>query len=214
MRKSFKRTVPMITVDSLFSVCAFRRRSLVVALAFLCFGSCSLAADWTLQELMGVLAQQRSGKANFVEKKYLSVLDQPLESAGELSYVAPDRLEKRTTKPRQESMLLEGDNLTVQQPGKRVLRLRLQDHAAIAATVESIRGTLAGDLESLEKNYAVNLSGNPHKWQLSLVPVNDAVARIVRFVHITGMDANINTIRFEQTDGDRSEMTISKISRP
>lgn len=204
----------MITVDRLFSVRALRLRGWVLGLAFVCCGSGSLAAEWTLQELMGVLAQQRSGKASFVEKKYLSVLDQPLESAGELSYVAPDRLEKRTTKPRQESMLLEGDSLTVQLPGKRALHLRLQDHAAIAATVESIRGTLAGDLGSLEKNYAVNLSGSPHKWQLTLVPVNDAVAKIVRSVHIAGTDANISTIRFEQADGDRSEMTISKISRP
>ena len=41
----------------------------------------------------------KSGKATFVEKKYLAMLDQPLESSGELSFTA-DRLEKRTVKAR------------------------------------------------------------------------------------------------------------------
>ena len=108
----------------------------------------SLAAADTLQlpQLMQLLAQNKAGKALFVEKKYISIIDKPIESSGELAFTAPDKLEKRTLKPKLELLVLEGDNLTIDQPDKHRLSIRLQEHAEVAAFVESIRGTLAGDL--------------------------------------------------------------------
>ncbi len=190
------------------------RRGAAVLLAGVFLAVSSHAADWTLPDLMNLLAQQKSGKASFVEKKYMDFLDKPLESSGELSFEAPDRLEKRTLKPRTESMLLDGDKLTIAMHEKKPLSVRLQDQPVVAAMVDSIRSTLSGDRVALEKNYAVEFSGVSAKWQLTLTPVNRAVAKIVRQIQIGGMDANIKTIRFEQTDGDRMEMAISNIATP
>ena len=53
-----------------------------------------------LDQLMALLAQRQHGEADFSEKKYLSVLKQPLESSGVLIYDAPDHLEQRTAQPR------------------------------------------------------------------------------------------------------------------
>jgi hypothetical protein len=194
---------------------AFLRRPRALAAVMgmsLCVSS--FAADWSLSDLMRLLAQQKSGRASFVEKKYMSILDKPLESSGELSFDAPDRLEKRTLKPRPEAMLLDGDKLTVTLHEKKPLKLRLQDHPEIAAVVESIRGTLSGDQAALEKNYAIGFSGVPAKWQLTLTPVQKTVAQILRQVQIGGADANLKTISFEQADGDRVEMVIAKVAAP
>jgi hypothetical protein len=191
-----------------------RRPQLFTAFIGMVLCASSYAAEWALPDLMHLLAQQKSGKASFVERKYISILDKPLESSGELSFNAPDRLEKRTLKPRPESMLLDGDKLTVTLHEKRPLDLRLQDHPEVAALVESIRGTLSGDQAALEKNYAIDFTGVPGKWQLTLTPVQKAVVKVVRQIHIGGADANIKTITFDQVDGDRFEMTISKIVAP
>jgi hypothetical protein len=179
---------------------------------FLCV-SCH-AGDWALADLMQLLAQQKSGKASFVEKKYIGILDKPLESSGELSFDAPDRLEKRTLKPRAEAMLLDGDKLTVTMHERRPINLRLQDHPEIATLVESIRGTLSGDKAALEKNYTIDFTGVQSKWQLTLAPVQKEVARVVRQIRIGGADANIKLITFDQVDGDRFVMTISKVVAP
>ena len=189
----------------------FRPRHLFAAFIGLVLCVSSYAGDWALSDLMHLLAQQKSGKATFVEKKYMGILDKPLLSSGELSFEAPDRLEKRTLKPRQEAMLLEGDKLTLTLYDKRPLNLRLQDHPEVAALVESIRGTLSGDQAALEKNYAINFTGVQGKWQMTLTPVQKAVAKVVRQIHMGGADANIKTITFEQVDGDRFEMTITKV---
>jgi outer membrane lipoprotein-sorting protein len=191
-----------------------RRPPLFAAFIGMVLCASSYAGNWALPDLMHLLAQKKSGKASFVEKKYMGILDKPLESSGELSFEAPDRLEKRTLKPRPETMQLDGDKLTLILSEKRPLNRRLQDHPEVAALVESIRGTLSGDQVALEKNYAIDFTGVQSKWQLTLTPVQKAVAKVVRQVHIGGADANIKTIIFDQADGDRVEMTISKVVAP
>jgi len=187
------------------------KAALIIGL--LCSAS-AMAQSWSMAELMQSLAQQKSGKASFVEKKYIGFIDQPIESSGELSFTAPDRLEKRTLLPKQESLVLEGDTLTIAQADKRPVRINLQAHPEAAAFVESIRGTLAGDRAALEKFYRLELSGASDKWQLVLVPLQARMLKIVQRIRIEGTQSVVRRIVFEQADGDRSDMQISKVSEP
>jgi hypothetical protein len=132
---------------------------------------------------MQSLATHKSAKATFVERKYLAVLDQPVESRGELSFTAPDRLEKRTLSPRPESLVLQGDLLTVDDANKRHMTVNLGANRT-AAFVESIRGTLAGDLATLQKYYALELTGGPERWKL--LPQAARMAKLVSRIRIEG----------------------------
>src|SRR5688500_13261361 len=58
------------------------------------------ASNWGIGELMQSLAQVKSAKGRFVERKYLAILNAPLELSGTLSYSAPGRLEKHTLAPK------------------------------------------------------------------------------------------------------------------
>src|SRR6185295_19200851 len=82
-------------------------------LLLLVAGSSSAAGGWDLERLMQDLAQVKVAKGRFVERKYLGILTAPLESSGTLTYVAPSRLEKHTLTPRAESLVLDGDQLTM-----------------------------------------------------------------------------------------------------
>jgi len=167
------------------------------------------AADFAVSDLMQMLSQQKSGKATFVEKKYIALLDQPLESSGELSFTAPDRLEKRTTKPKPESMALEGDKLLLERANGRKMTLSLADRPEVAAFVESIRATLAGDRTALEHFYGLALSGSAEQWQLVLTPTQPRMLKVISQIRIVGARAAVRSIEFLQADGDRSEMTIT-----
>lgn len=179
---------------------------------WLCLMSSTVnAGAFMVTDLMKLLSQQKSGRATFVEKKYLAILDKPIESSGEMSFTAPDKLMKHTLKPKSELLLLEGDKLTMTQGEKRPLSVNLQENLEVATLVESIRGTLSGDLATLEKNYNLELSGDAEKWQLMLTPIRTDVVKIIRRIRIGGANAFVKTIEFEQTDGDHFEMTISKV---
>ncbi|WP_153117030.1 outer membrane lipoprotein carrier protein LolA [Rhodocyclus tenuis] len=187
-------------------------RTLVV-LVLVLLSPLASAGSWGVNDLMQLLAQQKSGRATFTEKKTLSILDRPLESSGELAFTAPDRLEKRTLKPKPETLLLEGDRLTIDQAEKRRISLSLQDHPEVSAFVDSIRATLAGDRAALEKFYTVELSGSADKWQLVLVPSQSRMLAVISRIRIAGAQATVRTIEFEQADGDRSEMTITSVAK-
>lgn len=177
--------------------------------------TCAVRAQpaWGLDQLMQALARNKSGHATFVEKKYIGMLDRPVESSGELIYSAPDRLEKRTLKPKPESMVLVGNTLTLERGSRRYV-LALQDYPELGAFTESIRGTLAGDEKALVRVYDIALDGTEQHWTLTLRPRQPKMAAAVQSIVLQGHAAEVRSIDIEQTDHDRSVMTITPVPGP
>ena len=184
---------------------------LLIALAF--YASLSHADDWSLDQLMHTLAETRADHANFVEKKSIAILDKPVESSGELFYTAPDRLEKRTLKPKPESMLLDCGTLTIEQKGRKHV-LPLQSYPELAAFIDSIRGTLAGDRLALEHNYQLSMDGTEQDWTLLLTPIDAKMQKVVANIRIAGSHNALRSIAIKQADGDSSLMTITQLPAP
>jgi len=188
-------------------------RSFLVALLALALPVFSHAADWDIDQLMQTLAQTRSGHVSFVEKKSIAMLDAPVESSGELFYTAPDRLEKRTLKPKPETMILDQGTLLVER-GRQKHSLQLQDYPELAAFIDSIRGTLAGDRKALERNYRLSLDGSSQNWTLQLLPSNEKMLAVVKRIRIAGVREDVIRIEISQADGDSSVMLIEKLPLP
>jgi hypothetical protein len=156
---------------------------------------------------MALLAQRQHGEVKYVEEDYFKILDEPVKSSGVLVYEAPDHLEKKTLEPQAESLILDGERLTVRR-GNRAYRMDLSAYPQIAPLVDSIRDTLAGNEPALARVFKVSFSGTLASWQLKLVPLDEKVARKVKRVEISGTRAAIRSVEIRQTDGDRSVMTL------
>ncbi|MGH8768583.1 MAG: LolA-related protein [Burkholderiales bacterium] len=185
----------------------------LVFIAGLLGGACSWAqepaAGWSLEKLMRDLGQVQSAKARFVERKYLKVLNAPLELRGTLTYNAPGWLEKRTHSPRPETLTLDGDRLTIENQARRESRsLRLQDYPVLRAFVESMRSTLSGDIRALERFYRVELEGGPAQWRLYLVPRDQEMRTVISLIRIGGSRDRVDLIEVNETSGDRSVMKV------
>jgi hypothetical protein len=116
-------------------------------------------------------------------------------------------LEKRTLEPKQVSMILEGDELTVQR-GHRTYRMQVSAYPQAAPYVDAIRDTLAGNEAGLEKVFKVGFTGTRQGWKLELVPLDKDAARKVRRVEIAGGGDVIRSVEILQANGDRSVMTL------
>jgi hypothetical protein len=163
---------------------------------------------FTVSQLMSLLAQRKQGQVKFTETDYLQLLDQPVKSSGVLVYRAPDHLEKRTLEPKQESLILDGDQLTVQR-GHRTHRIEVSAYPQAAPYVDAIRDTLAGNEAGLEKVFQVGFTGTRAAWKLDLVPLDKDAARKVKRVQIDGGADVIHTVEILQADGDKSVMTLA-----
>ena len=98
--------------------------------------------------------------------------------------------------------------------GKQKYTLQLQQYPQISAVVGSIRGTLAGDLTALERQYRVDLQGNPERWMLTLLPSDTRIAAIVQRIRISGARDELRQIEMLQADGDSSVMNIYRLAPP
>ena len=193
--------------------------ALLVSLTAVAPGAVSAAAAaenatetaFSLEQLMQRLAQIKSARATFVERKHLRVLNAPLEQTGTLIYTAPGYLEKQTLTPKAESLILDKETLTFEdKTTKRRRTLRLQQYPAVWAFVESIRSTLAGDLQSLNRFYRVTLHGGDSDWRLTLDPRDADIQRMVTQIRVAGSRTSIRSIEIVEAEGDRSVMTITE----
>ena len=169
--------------------------------------------DGGLDALMALLAKRQHGHVEFVEQQFLKILDHPLESSGEMRYDAPDRLEKRTVAPRQETLTLSGGILTVER-GKSHRVVDLQSYPQAQPFIESVRATLAGDRSALEKIFTLDFNGSLARWTLTLVPKDPKVKRSVAEVRIEGAQDQLLKVEIRQSDGDRSLMTLRPAPTP
>jgi len=167
-----------------------------------------------LGELLAAVAARPHAHASFVEHHYLGILRRPLESRGELLFVPPDRLEKRTLAPRPESLRVEAGQLTLER-GKRHMSVALASYPQLAPLVEGIRATLAGDRATLERLFVVGYTpGNGtsrSEWSLALQPRDAQLARLVRELRIGGHGSDVLRVETLRGDGDRTVMDITPL---
>lgn len=170
---------------------------------------CAAAPAWAfdLPELMGLLAKQKQGEATFTEQRYVRGLEGPLAASGTLSFVAPDQLTRRTLSPRPESMVVDGNNLTLSRGG-RSRSMTLDSVPELLGMVEAMRGTLSGNGAVLQRYFRSTLKGGVADWTLDLQPIDDRLAAQVASLRLSGRAGEVLGVEMEFRGGDRSVMTI------
>ena len=164
-----------------------------------------------LLQLMQLLAQVKVGKAQFVERRTVAMLEQTLESSGRLSFEAPDTFVRETLEPRREKLVVVGNQLTLTQ-GKRVRTLALDATPEAAVMVEAMRGTLTGNRDALERYFNASVAGEAREWRLELTPRDWRLLAQVRTIRVSGRDAVVREVAVTLADGDRSVMSIEPLA--
>jgi outer membrane lipoprotein-sorting protein len=199
------------------SIASPRRRGFVTRLASACaaaaitagFGTPAFAFD--MKSLMAQLALTREGKATFTEERHVTGFDMPMRTSGELYFKAPDVFERRTLSPARESMLVNGNQMTLARGSTR-RSMALDAAPEAAAIVGAIRGTLTGDAATLERHFKVALSGKVEEWLLDLQPLDAQLQANVRNVQLRGAKGVVTVVEIWFASGDRSVMAIKPVA--
>lgn len=185
-----------------------------LAAALLCAVLCALpaapATALDLPALMALLSQQQGGEAEFSEQRFVKGLARPLTASGTLTFAAPDRFVRRTLKPRLETMAVDGNTVTMTR-GSRSRTFTLDAAPEMVAIIEALRGTLTGNLQTLQRYFTPVLGGSADDWTLGLTPLEPGLAARIRGIRIGGRDAEVNRVEIQLADGDRSLMTIQPV---
>jgi len=168
-------------------------------------------ASWDFARLMAELAQVQTSRARYSEVRRVAALRRPLALSGNLYYSRPALIEKHQILPFREVIRIDREQLTVEREGK-TRTIAFTSAPLIAALVESLRATLAGDGAELERLFAVHVQGARERWALKLVPRDAEVAGVIDSINIAGSGPRVSRIEILEPGGDSSVMTIHQQS--
>lgn len=167
------------------------------------------ANEINMPTLMQLFSANKSIKTEFVERKFVRILDSPVESSGELIFIAPTHLEKNTRLPRAESMMIDGNKVSIER-GSFKRSMSLDDLADMASLVRSLTATFRGDQAGIEQYFTWVLTGTNKKWQLVLKPKSIKLFATIREISFKGENDHVQTVETTLTDGDSSLMTLGR----
>jgi hypothetical protein len=165
------------------------------------------AEGFDLARLMSLLSAGPDVEAPYTEKKYSSLLTEPLASSGLLVYHRPDAVEKNVLTPRKERFRFAGDELIVTRNGTEK-HYPLESQPLLSAFAAGLRGVLSGDLALLKKHYQLALEGEEGSWRLELLPLDHDISRYVERILINGRAGHVQQIEIREANGDRSVLQV------
>ena len=148
-------------------------------------------------------------RAAFQEEKTLAALSQPLLSQGRLTYRRPSSLEKVTTFPQPERLQVNGSRLVITAGQEPPRAIDLDSVPELRALVDTVRGTLSGNLALLRGSFYVAVAGTQAAWRMVLTPRDARVARLVSRVEVEGVAADPLRITTTQANGDTDRLLIT-----
>jgi hypothetical protein len=164
----------------------------------------AFAEALSVEHLQRLLQDAPHADVRFTEMRESRWLAAPIESSGTMRSNAM-MLEKRVERPRPETWRILSDRMQVTAPGsdgvKEVMLDRAPGAAALAAT---LRRVMAGQLEALNKDFQLELSGDEREWTLQLTPRHPDVARQLKQISLQGAGRRLAVIVIQESQGDRT----------
>lgn len=187
----------------------FCRYLFVVLSAFFSAGLYAQNAtnQFSLEQLMQFMIKHKEIHATFVEKKYIKGVNVPVESSGELRFIAPSTIVRSTLQPKPEMFRLENGTITMERMGK-TRSLQVEDYPELGIHFEGIRALLAGNINQMIRLYSAHLTGTPTDWELVLSPVQEGTT--LKTLSLNGDQDNVKSVQVQLEDGDYSIMQITR----
>ncbi len=161
-----------------------------------------------VEQILAAVSRQPLTAVPFIERRMSALLSSPLESRGKLSFQPGGRIEKLTTSPVTESVVVADDSITIKTGTSAPTILRLDAQPDLANQVEVWRALLAGDANSLRRHFDIAVTGSFLRWELKLTPIDTRMQRTIRRIITTGERGTVRSIETTAADGEVSDLTL------
>ena len=190
-------------------------RTVMAALTLL-LATAASAQEWGFDEFMRQRALVQSARAKFTELRRVPSANSSEKTSGVLIYRAPDHLERQTTMPYQETAVVKNDRITLEfEVTEGVVSRRefaLTQVPGMRPFFVALRALLAGDTETLQQAFRVEMQGSAPDWKMKLLPRNGA-DQPVRDIRVLGRGDEIRVIELRQKNGDTLRTTLTPESQ-
>ncbi|CAG1006770.1 hypothetical protein MYXO_03509 [Myxococcaceae bacterium] len=169
------------------------------------------ADDALLADVLHRLGENGGVRARYHERKTVSLLSAPIESAGTLYFDPPDHLARHVEGAGGAKMAVAGD-LVVMRDATGEERLRIGESEVARGLAESFSVALRGDLSLLGSRYETEIQGDLASWRLRLVPRSRALARLVDRIVLEGSGGTLRRVELVEVGGDRTTTEFEDVA--
>lgn len=148
----------------------------------------------------------------FVQRKYLSILPNPLLSKGNFSFQPEVGLQWHTVQPLQSRLTFSSKGILQEQNGQQVWLAR-SDQPGVAVIGQIMAAIFISDWGTLKDFFTIEVSPNTalDPWHVRLTPTQATLASVMTHIELQGDHQLRQMILFEH-NGDRTEIDFSPVA--
>lgn len=164
------------------------------------------AATPTLEDITRQLQISDELDGDFVQRKYLSVLPNPLLSRGQFSFRPDTGLVWETRQPLHSRLIFSGEGILQEQNGQQTWLARA-DQPGVAVIGEIMTAILTRDWDTLKEFFTLEIAADTtdDHWSLVMTPTQSTLAAVITRIALSG-DQHLRHMTLLEHSGDRTEI--------
>jgi len=156
------------------------------------------------------LEKARAVRGQFVQRRYLADLAQPLQSSGRFLFAREAGIEWHTEQPFDSQFLLAESGITQRDEGGVTLNIKASEQPALAVVSRVFFALFALDLGALSHDFELYGEARGTGWVLGMKPRAEALGSVFRQAIVSG-GASVERVVLEDGNGDRSEIVLQGV---
>jgi len=164
----------------------------------------------TLEALMAGMAETSGVMANFIERKEIALLSEPIESRGRLVFVPPDHLARTTDSPSRSRLVIAGERFAFRDAAGGD-SLDLSANPLAREFVDNFIVLFNGDLAKLLERYEPTFRATGATWSLALQPRRRPLSDLIERITLEGSGKMLQRMEMLELDGDRTTSTFADV---
>lgn len=176
------------------------------------FAACT-STDSCLQAVAAAQADTRTIEADFVQVKYLDLLEEPMVSSGRFAFKEPDHVRLDIESPEAATILINGRDVRI--PGMTAQQEKAMGSAPIGALFGQLARIFRGDVEGLREDFEVTAQADGEGARIHLVPLRADWKKAFHSIDLRFADGltHVEKMRLEDQLGDHLEVTLRNVRR-
>ena len=172
----------------------------------------SVDEEAVLQTISQSIAKVQTLKCNFIQTKYVKLLDDKMESKGQMSYQQRDKLRWEYTTPYTYLFLMNGSQIQFLSRDRND-KIDAKKNMLFKEIGDIIIKSIVGDCINDKKNFSATVSVSSDGYRVALTPQRKNMRQLFRVIILTFDKSQllVGQIELEENNGDRTVITFNNI---
>jgi hypothetical protein len=180
----------------------------LVSLVAPLFISASSLKTVEINSLRQCLAEKVLVQGLFTQKKYLSILKQPVIISGEFQVRSLNELVWKQTDPIMVTYTVEDNQLYRSKDGYKREELSGFSEGPAQLLLSTMIAAMAGEFEQLNKQFNLSLQLQDCDWLIKLNPANDELRKFIDYIELSG-NRYLKQMVIWELSGDKTQIELT-----